>query len=236
MPSFRGLQARGDRLVASWEKLTGKLVERQPEALAFATHVPILVALARIKTIENILELGCGTFSTLTFVNPAAFPHLKKLRTVENDPQWAKKIRAQVATDHRVEFVEYEGQVYSSVHEMNLEDFDLILIDDSVKATERAATIRQVSEKLNNAIVVMHDFECTIYRRAAKRFENVYRFKAFNPNTGVAWAGNKLDRLLLEDLDRVIRQSRIAPTDIAAWQELFNIFLMVGATQEKNPD
>lgn len=227
MPSFRGLQARADRLVTSWEKLTGKLLERQPEALAFATHIPILAALARINKIENILELGCGTFSTLTFVNPAVFPHLRNLRTVENDPHWARTIREQVARDGRVEFVEYEGQICSAVYGMNLEVFDLIFIDDSMRATERAATIVQVSEKPSNAIVVMHDFEYTIYRSAAKGFKNVYRFTALNPNTGVAWAGDKLDRRLLQKVDSAIRQSRIAPNDISAWQELFDNFLTI---------
>ena len=219
---LKGLQARTDRLAVSWEKLTGKLAERQPEALAFATHIPVLAGLARIKKIENILELGCGRFSTLTFINPDAFPHLKNLRTVENDPQWAKQIRAHVAADSRVELVEYEGQICNAIREMNLGEFDLILIDDSMRQEERAATITQVSEKPGGTIVVMHDFEYAIYRRAANKFENVYRFTALNPNTGVAWAGNRLERRPLRQLDKAIRQSGIAPNDISGWLRLLN--------------
>jgi predicted O-methyltransferase YrrM len=221
MPSLKGLQAR---LVVTWEKLTGKLVERQPEALSFATHIAVLTGLARINKIETVLELGCGRLSTLTFTNPEAFPHLKNLRTVENDAQWAKQIRPQVAADSRVEFVEYEGRIGSAIREMNLEKFDLIFIDDSMDADQRASTIVQVSEKPGGAIVVMHDFENIIYRRASRRFENVYRFTALNPNTGVAWAGNRLERRLLRRLDKAIRQSEIAPNDITGWVRLLNHF------------
>lgn len=224
MLSLKGLQARTDRLVVSWEKLTGKLAERQPEALAFGTHIPVLAGLARIKTIEHVLELGCGRFSTLTFTNPDAFPHLRNLRTVENDPQWATQIRAHVAADSRVEFVEYEGQLCSAIRAMNLGEFDLIFIDNSMKAEERAATIVQVSEKPGGAIVVMHDFENTLYRRAAKKFENIYRFTALTPNTGVAWAGNQLERRMLRQLDKAIRQSGIVPNNIAGWLRFLTNF------------
>ena len=141
---------------------------------------------------------------------------------MENDPQWAKQIRAHVAADSRVELVEYEGRMCSAIREMNLGEFDLILIDDSMTREERAATIAQVSEKPGGAIVVMHDFEIHIYRRAAKKFENVYRFTALNPNTGVAWTGNKLERRPLRQLDKAIRQSGIAPNDIAGWLRLLN--------------
>jgi predicted O-methyltransferase YrrM len=222
MPSLKGLQAR---LTVSWEKLAGKLVERQPEALSFATHIAVLTGLARINKIENILELGCGRFSTLTFTNRDAFPHLKNLRTVENNPQWAKQIRAYVATDTRVEFVEYKGHICSAIREMNLGKFDLIFIDDSMDADQRASTIVQVSQNPGGAIVVMHDFENIIYRRASKkRFENVFRFTALNPNTGVAWAGNRLERPLLRRMNKAIRQSGIAPDDIAGWVRLLNNF------------
>ena len=70
--------------------------------------------------------------------------------------------------------------------------------------------------------MVMHDFEYIIYRRAAKKFENVYRFTALNPNTGVAWAGNRLERRPLRQPDKAIRQSGIAPNDIAGWLRLLN--------------
>jgi predicted O-methyltransferase YrrM len=199
-------------------------VERQPEALAFATHIAVLAGLARINKIENVLELGCGRFSTLTFANPDAFPHLKNLRTVENDPQWAEQIRAYVAGDSRVDFVEYGGRICSAIREMNLGQFDLIFIDDSMDADERASTIVRVSQKPGGAIVVMHDFENIIYRRASKRFENVYRFRALNPNTGVARAGNRLERRLLQKLNKAIRQSGIAPNDITGWLRLLNNF------------
>jgi predicted O-methyltransferase YrrM len=221
MASLKGLEAR---LTVYWEKLTGKLVRRQPEALSFATHIAVLAGLARMNKIENVLELGSGRFSTLTFTNPDAFPHLKNLRTVENNPQWVKQVREYVAADSRVEFVEYEGQICNAIREMNLGQFDLIFIDDSMDADQRASTIVQVSQNPGGAIVVMHDFENIIYRRASKRFENVYRFTALNPNTGVAWAGNRLERRLLRQMNKAIRQSGIAPNDIAGWVRLLSNF------------
>jgi predicted O-methyltransferase YrrM len=221
MASLKGLQAR---LTVYCEKFSGRLAMRQLEDLAFATHIAVLAGLARITKIENVLELGCGKFSTLTFTNPDAFPHLKNLRTVENNPNWAKQVRAYVAADSRVEFVEYEGQICNAIREMNLGEFDLIFIDDSMDANQRASTIVQVSQKPGGAIVVMHDFENIVYRRASKRFENVYHFTALNPNTGVAWAGKRLERRLLRQMNKAIRQSGIAPNDITRWVRLLRNF------------
>jgi hypothetical protein len=59
----------------------------------FATHIPILIGIARILPIRHVLELGCGTYSTLTFLNRTALPDLIGLDSLETDLAWAERLR-----------------------------------------------------------------------------------------------------------------------------------------------
>src|SRR5215211_1810321 len=73
-----------------------------PRALNdYATHIPILIGLARLREIRNVLEFGCGNYSTLTFLNRSAFPHLERLHSVENDDVWAATIQDTAHNDNR---------------------------------------------------------------------------------------------------------------------------------------
>ena len=72
-----------------------------PRALNdYATHIPILIGLSRLRQIRHVLEFGCGHYSTLTFLNRSAFPHLEQLHSVENDDAWAATIQ-EAASDSR---------------------------------------------------------------------------------------------------------------------------------------
>ena len=156
-----------------------------PRALNdYATHVPILIGLARLREIRNVLEFGCGYYSTLTFLNRAAFPHLERLQSVENDASWAETIHEAAKRDERWTLKLIRREIADSVPD--LESFDLVLIDDSKTSTQRSATIRAVAAKQpQRPWIVIHDFEVGEYRRAAADFKHRHTFKAFNPETGV---------------------------------------------------
>jgi len=151
----------------------------------YATHIPILVGLASIREIRSVLEFGCGHYSTLTFLDHSAFPQLEKLESIENDISWAEAIQ-QATDDRRWTLNLINGEIASSVADLDLEKFDLILIDDSKTSAQRSATIRAVARKQpQHPWILIHDYEVNEYRMAAKGFKYRYAFKIYNPATGL---------------------------------------------------
>ena len=184
----------------------------------YSTHLPILIGLARIRQIMSVLEFGCGFYSTLTFLNRFAFPDLERLESVENDVSWAQTIRSPVGDDARWTLKLVDGEIADSVSDLDLEQFDLILIDDSKTSTQRAATIRAVAhQRPQHPWIVIHDYEVDEYRAAAKGFKHQYAFKAFNPQTGLVSNGITEVR----DLDRFLKEksNSLQPDDIGCWTE-----------------
>src|SRR5215217_6843162 len=93
-----------------------------PRALNdYATHVPILIGLARLREIKSVLEFGCGYYSTLTFLNRGAFPHLERLQSVENDVTWAETIHEAAKSDERWTLRLVRGEVSDSLCTLDLE-------------------------------------------------------------------------------------------------------------------
>jgi predicted O-methyltransferase YrrM len=90
-------------------RLCGKYFSRRGRENDYATHVPILIGLARMREIKNVLEFGCGHYSTLTFLNRAAFPHLVKLHSIENDSSWSETIRELPGTTRAGRFVSWKA-------------------------------------------------------------------------------------------------------------------------------
>jgi precorrin-6B methylase 2 len=177
----------------------------------YATHVPILIGLARLREIRSVLEFGCGYYSTLTFLNRAAFPHLERLQSVENDASWAETIHEAAKSDERWTLKLIRREIAEAVPD--LEAFDLILIDDSKTSAQRSATIRAVAGKQpQRPWVVIHDFEIEDYRRAAAGFKQRHIFKAFNPETGVL--SNRPAQW--KSLDRTIRSNKMLDADQTA--------------------
>ncbi|HEU5132129.1 MAG TPA: class I SAM-dependent methyltransferase [Pyrinomonadaceae bacterium] len=193
-----------------------------PRALNdYATHIPILIGLSRSRRIRRVLEFGCGHYSTLTFLSRAAFPDLERLHSIENDDSWAATIQESIEDD-RWTMQLVNGEIAESVVDLNLEPFDLILIDDSKTSAQRAATIRAVASKQpQNPWVVIHDFEVDEYRDAASGFKYRHRFRAYNPETGVV--GNRVADW--RTIDRVIRSKAklLEPDAIEHWVKAFKL-------------
>ncbi|HEX7774558.1 MAG TPA: class I SAM-dependent methyltransferase, partial [Pyrinomonadaceae bacterium] len=187
----------------------------------YATHVPILIGLSRLRQIRRVLEFGCGHYSTLTFLNRSAFPHLERLHSVENDDAWAATIQEAAKDDHRWTLRLVNGEISESISGLDLESFDLILIDDSKTSTQRAATIRAIAAKQpQHPWIVIHDFEIAEYRDAASAFKHRHRFRAYNPETGIV--GNQTHDWKI--IDRVIKSNAklLEPDAITTWIDSFS--------------
>ena len=193
----------------------------RPRALKdYATHIPILIGLARLREIRSVLEFGCGHYSTLTFLNRSAFPYLERLHSIENDDSWAQTIQETAKDDRRWRLQLVNGEISETVADLDLESFDLILIDDSKSFEQRVATIGAIAAKQpQHPWIVIHDFEVKEYRDAASGFKQRHRFRAYNPETGVV--GNRVDEL--NAIDRIIRSKAklLEPDAIADWMHSF---------------
>lgn len=202
----------------SWRKLKAVLDPLPPRARNdYATHVPVLIGLASLRRIERVLEFGCGHYSTKTFLNRAAFPDLKELHSVENDPGWAKQIK----TGARAKLHLTTGPISDTVSSFNLETFDLVLVDDSKTAAERAATIRALSVfHPANPWFLIHDYEVDEYQRASNAFKHRFTFKAYNPQTGFV---SNSEEHGLKAIDKQIKanKTQLEPDDVDGWLRVF---------------
>lgn len=210
---MRQLTMRGWRTLKSWLRPLPPRAEN-----AYATHVPVLVGLGSIRRIERVLEFGCGHYSTKTFLQRSVFPDLKVVHSVENDARWAATIREAVKGDLRCVVTVVDGAIGNVVRKFDLETFDLIFVDDSTSAEERAATIRALASLMPaNPWLVIHDYEVEAYRRACAPLKQQFTFKAYNPQTGLA-ANGKLTSDL-RTLDRLLKShsSRLRPDNVEGW-------------------
>ena len=184
-----------------------------------ATHVPILIGIASGMNVKRVLELGSGENSTPTFLDRAAFPELEELVTLENDEEWAERMAEPIARDDRAT-LRLVSSVSEAVNDMDLERFDVVLLDDSSTLAEREATIRSVATADRQAtLTVVHDFEIFEYRYAARAFRHRVVFDAMTPQTAVCWQDSTVDGGFLKDLRWRITEhvEDIAPSDRSVW-------------------
>jgi len=203
-------------------RVVGKYFSAPRSENDYATHVPILIGLARMREIRSVLEFGCGRYSTLTFLNKAAFPHLVKLHSIENDISWGETMNEMAKHDERWTLRLVPGDIAPFVSELDLESFDLILIDDSKTSAERAATICAVAEKQpQRPLIAIHDFEVGDYQQAATRFRRRYKFRAYTPKTGLI-SNTAVD---IRRLKRLVNANarNFEPDDIEAWIKTFSL-------------
>ena len=128
-----------------------------PDDDRYASHVRVLQALPSVIDVRRVLELGAGDYSTRVFLS---MPDLEQLTSIENDPEWAER----AATDD----VRHDMRLVSGPIALNLpplEDYDLVFIDDSTSAADRAGTIRAVLSQPHPPVVI-HDCEVAEYAAA----------------------------------------------------------------------
>ena len=190
----------------------------------YATLLPVLVALGQQLPVKHVLEFGSGFNSTFTFLNKDIFPFLVQLVSVENDPEWRRQIQ-QATTDPRLFMKPVEGAVSEAVSGDLLDSKELILIDDSNCAVDRAATIQGVVKLLTpNQVVIVHDYEVPEYRLASGDVSLCFVFDAMLPHTAVLSNGNQVDQRQLARMNAVIRSHSgdVHPTDTLRWKSLFS--------------
>lgn len=200
----------------------------------YATHIPVLIGLARLISIRRVLELGCGDYSTRTFLNETAFPELSLLHSIENDREWAERTSSSIEKTSRFQLTPVETQMSLYIPSIRDWNYELIFIDDSLTAAERAETIQQVAQHCHaNNIIVIHDFDVLDYRHASRHWPHRFTFTGIMPHVGIAWDEADLDREHLRRLDRLIADhaSTIDPDDIDSWINIFNKNLLPAFNQ-----
>lgn len=188
----------------------------------YATHTPIFMCLSRLLNVSNVLEFGSGLFSTPAWL-VSNNGHIKYVESYENDGEWAAEVKEKLAGDSRVNLVTVNGRMGDAAIQVDVDSFQLTIVDDSTRPEERLATIKAVAaQRPSRTVTAIHDFEHPTYRHAANSgFEHTYRFTCVNPNVGVAWNGSRDLLKALRGIEQEIRLSldSLAIEDVDAWVE-----------------
>lgn len=191
----------------------------------YSTHIPVIIGISSLINVKNILELGSGIYSTGTFLNEKIFPNIQKLESYEDDAQWAQKIKSRYGNDKRLQLNLVNSPIHSFINSIDLPIFDLTLIDDSQRVSDRVLTIREFCrQSKGNTVLILHDFEIEEYRKAAKRLKHHFTFSSFTPCTGVLW-NQGLNKADLFQISQLINRHKanLKTTDIDGWLKVFNI-------------
>jgi predicted O-methyltransferase YrrM len=182
----------------------------------YATHLPVLAALAKVRSVRHVLELGAGPYSTSLFLNRLAFPDVESLTSYEDDSDWKDIVLDTVGADKRLDFRMVDAVRYSVPK--SLDRYDLIFIDDSRTFAERTVTVNTVRANRPRGVVAIHDFEERHYRSAARGFDHRVIFKTLTPQVGVCWFGEALRVFDLDQASRCVEAGRDLPlTDVEGW-------------------
>ena len=137
----------------------------------YASHIPVLRALDKKTPFWRVVEYGGGDYSTPFFLS---LPHLERLVTVEDDPEWVERIRRKYA-DPRLVIAENAPT----------DPCDLIFIDNGISPPERVEVIHAVLSKPHPTVVI-HDAEVPAYEQAIRESGKTYALhKKLTPNTAV---------------------------------------------------
>ncbi|HEU5336142.1 MAG TPA: hypothetical protein VFU27_09275 [Terriglobales bacterium] len=170
--------------------------------------------------IRRVLELGCGHYSTFTFLDRCAFPDLIHLESLETDAAWARQIAEENRREPRLRLCLAEDPLETALLQLPLNGYDLLLVDHSDKYEVRAATIAFLAKcPPARALVVLHDYEIPLYRRAARGFPQRFEFTAFTPSTCVSCGHFPVPGAALRLLDSAIKRHArtLRPEDAAGW-------------------
>jgi len=190
----------------------------------YATHIPVLIGLARLRAITSVLEFGAGHYSTKIFLNRRAFPDLKVLDSYETDQNWRHVMSDFTNGDSRAKLHFVDGSMATALEAIDLENYDLIFVDDSESAAERVKTIKALcARRPQSSLVVIHDYEVPEYIKGAQVFRYRFSFRAFNPETGVVWERESRIREMLKQIDRVVKRhaQQLEPDDVDGWLKAF---------------
>lgn len=203
------------------------LIRPAPRCLApYGSHVPVLLILAKLLKPERILELGCGTYSTLLFLNSDCFPSLKYLVSIETDCHWLDRVSAVVGRDARWQpqmvdagFSVADWLRFGSIRSA-LTEFDLIFVDDSQNHVQRRGTLNVLLSFRPLCPIVVHDVECPRLRTCLWQHRPYFVFDAFTPQTGICNFLTWLDSAELMRVQLVFRKLQyrgLSATNLREW-------------------
>lgn len=184
---------------------------RQSYPQDHASHFPILIGLGHALPIRRIVELGCGEYSTLLFLNRDIFPSVEWVISYENDRSWRTKILEMSGRDPRLGIVPGEWVP-------NNYDADLVFIDNG-PYEERENAILQVVCSDYNGIVAVHDSEVEAYKLPLERLRHRWDFKAFEPNTTVGTNGDGLPLAYIQEA--ISGRENYAVSDVPGWKKIY---------------
>jgi hypothetical protein len=190
------------------QRIIDKYIFKIPkyEKFPYRTHLPILCALENLYKFKNVLELGSGSYSTIAFLDKKLFPNIKKITSYEDNYIWYKKINNKIKKNNKLQLIYSKNKIENVVQKINLNTYDLIFVDNSMKDENRIKTIENIiKKKLLKQIIVIHDFEHYPYRFVSKKIFYKYRFKCLSPNTGILCNENILNIKYLKEIDKKLR-------------------------------
>jgi hypothetical protein len=161
----------------------------------------------------------------VTFLNRSVFPSVTSVCSIESDPDWISKVYAATKDDSRLIIRHVPEPIEGILAALNLSEYDLVLVDSSTEAIRRAAVIREIAIRdTGSGLVVIHDFEIDLYRKAAKGFANRIEFAAFNPCTGIVWRGDGDRRKVLGKIKEIVNRNaaNLSPEDVGSWVAVFH--------------
>jgi predicted O-methyltransferase YrrM len=164
-----------------------------------ASHIPVLVYLAKKYKPKTILEFGSGELSTLLFLDKSVFSKLIKVISVEEDPEWALKMQTLTKGNSRVSIID---RVPAQIH-----GFDMIFIDGPQNSERRGKIIGYVMRQAPASIIVIHDIENPDYRRfldTRSYYEYVFD-PVESPKTGV-YSLQPLPNIVFGKINRLMRK------------------------------
>ena len=178
-----------------------------------ASHVPVLVLVAKLWQPKSILEVGAGQLSTSLFLDPAVFNLVDNLVSVESSTEWQQRILSVHGTDPRLTL-----QSQLPIHGSS--GFDLVFIDGPQDQELRLHVIKTLSA--NAKLLVIHDTEFEPYLDTADR-ALAYRFTFSKrvPHTTI------LSTMAFDAIELHLRQEEINNNfntfeeDWISWHKLF---------------
>jgi hypothetical protein len=152
----------------------------QPVNDPYGTHLNLLRAVGH--GIKKVLELGAGIHSTAVFLDRNYYPDLESLVSVEQNPDWIVSPDDPRHTSHIV-----PEPIEEFIDTLDINTFDLILVDNSTFAERRCETLRYVANRVGRSIVVAHDYERQDYAAAASEFTYAVVDDRQVPHTALLW-------------------------------------------------
>ena len=149
------------------------------------SHLPVLWEASKLLDIKSVVELGCGYFSTMCFLNRDFFPNLQSLYSHEVSEEWISRVGKFIKKKDVHRWNPINATKKNNKIKKIKKKVDLFFVDGDKE--HRLFVLR---EKYNLAdIYIVHDINVDKYRRLVvdkfnyvKVFDNSYNL----PSTAVA--------------------------------------------------